>query len=406
MKKINASGVCVGRKNTSLVEKEVMETDQYLLLYEKYLAGKCTPEEEEQLFSDKPDGFTLYESFDGADLREEKERRRRVFQQIRGTITRKRKRVLTLRMLYAAAASVALILLAGIFNKDAILPAVQSQKKVSVSKMPVIKPGSNAAVLTLSDGSVIHIDESANGLIASEGKTHVRKLTDGRIIYETGGPDNKQKTSLFNTISIPRAGQYNVTLPDGTQVWLNSESTLIFPVAFTGRDRRVRLKGEAYFEVANDAKKPFMVETETADIEVLGTHFNVRAYPADDAVYATLLEGAVKLNNGRDGKILSPGEQGISLSSNDAISVRKVRVSDAIAWKNGLFVFRDNTVREIMEQVARWYDVEIEFQGNVEERTFGGVYSKNRDLAQLLASMELTGLVHFKAEGRRIIVMP
>ncbi|WP_374163667.1 FecR family protein [Arcticibacter sp. MXS-1] len=386
-----------------------MRTDQYQRIYEKYLSGKASPEEERMLLEYRSEEFKPYAESEEESTPAEKEIRRRVFQQIRGTIEKKRSRVVRIRVLYIAAATLTMVFLsAGLlyFNFTSQSPREHARPLLSVSKTLSVKPGGNAAILTLSNGSVIQIDKAENGLLASEGKTLVKKTADGHLVYEAGGTENDGAALVLNTISIPRAGQYSLRLPDGTLVWLNSETVLVFPSAFTSKERKVQLKGEGYFEVAKDASRPFIVETEEASVEVLGTHFNVRAYPTDNAVFATLLEGRVKVDNSRESRLLSPGEQGIASSSDSRISVSAVRVNDAVAWKNGLFVFRDNTVREIMEQVARWYNVDVEYRGDVARKTFGGVYSKNKDLDQLLTSMELTKLVHFKREGRRIIVMP
>jgi ferric-dicitrate binding protein FerR (iron transport regulator) len=197
-----------------------------------------------------------------------------------------------------------------------------------------------------------------------------------------------------------------VTLPDGTQVWLNSASVLKFPTIFKGKRRVVELDGEAYFAVSKNKKMPFVVHTKDQDIEVLGTHFNVNSYADESATKTTLLEGSVKIVSQANQVMLFPGQQAQTNRNSSSINVMPVRVQDAIAWKNGYFVFNDEKLESIMRRIARWYDVEYQLKDELKDLSLLGIIERSKDISSLLKILESTGSVHFKIEGRTIIVMP
>jgi ferric-dicitrate binding protein FerR (iron transport regulator) len=267
----------------------------------------------------------------------------------------------------------------------------------------IVVPGSSKAVLTLSDGSSIDLDDSHTGMLCKQGNVKVDKLANGQLVYNnaTGTADK----SIYNTITTPRGGEYQVVLSDGTRVWLNAASALKFPATFSCKQRRVELVGEAYFEVAKNKSMPFTVSMNKMAIEVLGTHFNVNAYPDEDEVKTTLLEGSVKLRSGQQSSMLKPGEQAV-LGSSNSFQIHPVDVEEAVAWKNGYFIFDNENIQGIMRKVSRWYDVDVEYSGKVDEGSFGGTVSRFKSVSGILKSLELTGTVHFKLEGRRITVMP
>lgn len=383
-----------------------MTPEEFIKLYEKYIAGRCSSEEEKLLLSNT-DSFKISNDEGRAaqisNLKDEAVKER-VFQQIEQTIAGQKINKTSFAGKWWGIAAILLISVGvGIvlFNQYTQSPNVASL----VGKPSQIKPGTNKAVLILADGSRIQLDDAKSGVLSADGKTLIKKTADGTLVYESGANKKQALVPFFNTIAIPRGGKYQVKLPDGTWVWLNSESTLTYPESFSGTTRLVELKGEAYFEVFHNKEMPFIVKTSAINIEVLGTHFNVSAYAGNAVTKTTLLEGAVRLRDGDDrAVVLKPGEQGTAALQ--GIRVAKVKVREAIAWKDGFFVFRENSIEEIMEQIARWYDVDIEYRGKVNKNVFGGVYSKNKELSELLKALELTGLVQFKIEGRRIIVMP
>ncbi|MEO6520108.1 MAG: FecR domain-containing protein [Mucilaginibacter sp.] len=276
----------------------------------------------------------------------------------------------------------------------------------------VIKPkaqpiayGSNKAILTLANGTQIILDGRSKGKLAKEADVDVTKAANGVLTYSNAPKPRGVMPEIFNTMQTPRGGIYRVQLPDGTNVWLNSATILRYPVAFNGKERKVTLDGEAYFEVAHDANHPFMVSTQNQTVEVLGTHFNVNSYSDDDIAKTTLLEGSVRiaaLGLNKSG-ILKPGQQAII--NQQKINIKNIDTQNAIAWKNGLFVFDNENIQAIMKKISRWYDVDVEYMGELDNIRFGGSVSRFTDIQQLLRKLELTNTIHFKINGRRIIVM-
>lgn len=299
-----------------------------------------------------------------------------------------------------------------------------------------VLPGSNKAVLVLADGSKILLDESGNGLLAHQGNTSIRKTADGKLVYNSGenaesGNRSKSSIGLMNTISTPQGGQYQLTLPDGTKVWLNSSSTLRFPAVFDHKERIVELEGEAYFEVTAHSKQlstgnggtgeriPFRVRTRGQMIDVLGTHFNVSAYADETLTKTTLLEGSVRVSipSGSDAKhdrtnntlskVLRPGQQAKVPSADktedgvQGISVNAADPEEAIAWKNGMFQFNNTDIYTIMKQLERWYGVDVDMSG-MPERKFNGIIPRSVKLSQVLTMMEKTSGLKFRIEGRRV----
>lgn len=269
-----------------------------------------------------------------------------------------------------------------------------------------ILPGGNAATLTLSDGRVIDLSEEKKGIVIGNDALN---YSDGTAV--TSDDIHGAKTAAYNTIRTPRGGQYHVVLPDGSHVWLNASSSLEYPSQFDGKERIVRLKGEAYFEIApvrlQGKAKPFIVESPMQDVHVLGTHFNISAY-ADEPVATTLLEGSVRVViEDRQTVQLKPGQQSIIEFGKDA-KVVQADPYQAVGWKDGDFVFYDRTIAHVMQDIARWYDVEVIYKDPVQNKKIWGSVSKFEHISEVLKMIELTGLIHFDIEitdrGRRIYV--
>jgi transmembrane sensor len=293
--------------------------------------------------------------------------------------------------------SVGVYLLKNNFNKS----ANQNQLAHVQASKPIL-PGGNKATLKLANGTVIALDDAKNGLIAQAGKVSVNKTGRGQITYQSQEPAN---TTAYNTFSTPKGGDYQITLPDGTTVRLNSASTLIFPVAFSGKTREVKLTGEAYFEVAHNKDKPFYVTINDTKVRVLGTHFNIKAYADDDHISTTLLEGSVKVTKHGRESLIVPGQQAVVADNSDEISVMEANMAEVNAWRNGYFKFNDEQITNIMKEVSRWYDVEVEYRGNFAGQHFGGTFYRSKSITELLNYLGKLGNVRFKIEGRRIIVM-
>jgi transmembrane sensor len=262
-----------------------------------------------------------------------------------------------------------------------------------------ISPGGTRAFLTLADGTNLVLDSAANGALAKQGNVTIIKL-DGQLAYNHAG--EKAGEVLYNTITTPKGGQYQLILADGTKVWLNAASSIRFPTTFYGSQRRVELTGEAYFEVAHNPAAPFYVGSGTTEVMVLGTHFNIMAYSDEAATLVTLLQGSVSVQSTTHKTVIKPGQQarvatGISVADD-------VDTEQVMAWKNGAFVFGESmSIQEIMRQLSRWYDVEIVYQRQPTGR-IGGSISKQVNISQVLSILEMTGEVHFELQGKSVIV--
>jgi len=262
-------------------------------------------------------------------------------------------------------------------------------------------PGSNRAVLQLADGSSILLDTAADGMLAHESAVDILKTDSGQLTYRRQGQTTGALS--YNSITTPRGGQFRVTLPDGSKVWLNAASSLRFPTAFQGEDRTVELTGEGYFEVAQNASMPFLVKTANVAIRVLGTNFDVNAYSNEPFVRTTLLEGKVKVSTAGSNCVLQPGQQA---ECNEAGSLRVVNDADTgetMAWKNGLFHFEEASIETVMRQVERWYDLDVVYQGPRPKEHYRGEIPRDVRASEMLKVL-MAGGAHFRIEGKKIIV--
>ncbi|TKC12773.1 FecR family protein [Pedobacter polaris] len=271
-----------------------------------------------------------------------------------------------------------------------------------------ILPGTDRAILTLADGRKILLDKNASTLfLDSTAGIQIKKTKNGELIYEVlATVSTTGNVKQYNTIETPRGSQYTVILQDGTKVWLNASSFLKYPLVFSGNKRQVELNGEGYFEVSKNKARPFIVQTNNQEVEVLGTHFNVNAYPEEVAIKTTLLEGKVIVHKGGEEALMKPGEQVVNLKTSKNLKLSTLEdANEVIAWKNGLFLFTHESLYDIMVKISRWYDVEVEYQGKFDNQYYSGTISRFGEVEAVLKIMELTGSVKFKIHGRRIIVM-
>jgi hypothetical protein len=382
--------------------------EEFLILYEKNLSGKCTPGEK-QLLEAYQDEISMPDDKWNAQFGNKKHTRQILKANIRQTLHHDQSAHVSNKRLYLKIAAAAIV-----FFTAGILVLKQHSVKTKVNyavKNPVahIVPGSNKAYLTTANGTIITLNGLKNGNLLSQGGIQVNKVKDGLLKYGKKVVANSAASitsDIYNTITVPRGGQYQLVLADGTKVWLNSASTIKFPVAFTGKDRQVELSGEAYFEVVKNPLQPFKVVANGITVQDLGTHFNVMAYSDDKEVKTSLLEGSVKLTGTKAITILKPGEQGVLNDQQNAFKIEKVDMDDVVAWKNGFFAFNDEDIQTIMKRISRWYDVDVVFPQQFKRKNFGGTVSRFADVSQVLKDLELTGSIHFKIEGRRIAVMP
>jgi ferric-dicitrate binding protein FerR (iron transport regulator) len=290
---------------------------------------------------------------------------------------------------YAAAAVV--LFVSGIY-----LFGGYPRDKPSVAAAPVamekVRPGSKKAILTLADGTNITLDSVANGRIAQQGATQVLKLANGQVRYQPIAAGRKQQL-VYNVMSTPMGGQYELTLPDGSNVWLNAGSSITYPTAFPGNERRVKITGEVYFEVARDKNRVFHVSAGDQEIEVLGTHFNINAYTDEGHVKTSLLEGAIKVNK----VLLRPGQA----FAHDRIE--PTNTEQDVAWKNGVFNFNNQSLAQVMRQLARWYDLEIIYPHGIPKKEYGGEMGRDLSLEQVLKGLENSN-IHFQLNGKRLTV--
>jgi ferric-dicitrate binding protein FerR (iron transport regulator) len=307
---------------------------------------------------------------------------------------------------WIAAAAVIIVLAGSVYiwrmaAKQPPVAAIQPESDVA--------PGGNKATLTLAGGKRIVLDSAANGSIAQQGNVNIVKLNNGQLVYNLNGNAGEV---WMNTMTTPVGGQYQLTLPDGTKVWLNAASSITYPSAFAGANRNVSITGEAYFEVAKDIARPFIVNVNNeSEIKVLGTHFNVNAYTDETAARTTLLEGSVNVSvigpslTGIKSAILKPGEQAVVADNSPLTIDHSPDVEQAVAWKNGRFNFNGADLHTVMRQLTRWYGINVKYEGNVTDEIFQGELTRDLKLSQvlrILGKME----IKFRIEGKTLVVIP
>lgn len=264
-----------------------------------------------------------------------------------------------------------------------------------------IAPGGNKAILTLADGSTIVLDSAADGTLASQGATKIRKTGSGELVYTNA---ETSREVMMNTISTPAGGQYNITLPDGSKAKLNAGSSITFPAAFTGKTRAVSASGEIFLEVAQDQRHPFVVTVNNTAITVLGTAFNINAYKEEPHIRTTLVEGAVMVNAGSRQLILKPGQQARVLPGSSTITmVQDPNMDQVLAWTKGLFNFEGSDLPAVMRQLEYWYGISVTYEGKLPAITFKGKMYRNVNLADVLEVLQEWGL-RFSLEGKELTV--
>ncbi|WPV01468.1 DUF4974 domain-containing protein [Mucilaginibacter sp. cycad4] len=384
--------------------------NEFLVLYEKYMRGQCTDAEKQLLDTYRDEMQLADEVWDDEEV-SETDVHARIWQKL--SESRQNPVVIiplkqtSYKWIWAAASLVAIAVLAGLLfmpvKKDNATGIVAKNTKTT------ILPGSNKAYLTLANGDKIVLDDAKDGQLMAGAGVKVSKAANGVVVYKFDKKLDEQRyqdVPEINTITTPRGGQYQVILEDGTKVQLNAASYIRFPEFFTGASREIELNGEAYFEVAKDKAHPFIVKANGTRVQVLGTHFNINAYSDNSDITTTLLEGSVKMSKGEAAVMLLPGQQGTVNQNGSLITVSQADVEANMAWINGFFIFHDQSIVNIMKQVSRWYDVDVEYQDSqVRENEFGGTISKYKDIKELLDNIKLTGSIHYKIEGRRVIIM-
>lgn len=308
------------------------------------------------------------------------------------------------------AAAVLLFMLAGVVSWWVFNKSNNEKQHIDFVQHTIdVPPGKNGAILTLADGREVVLDSLSDGMVATQLGTKV-ELKDGQLVYDVA--ETSPGKILFNTMTTPKGRQFQLLLPDGTKVWLNAASSITYPAFFAGDSRRVKVSGEAYFEVSKMKDMPFYVDiNDKAEVKVLGTHFNISSYEEERSIKTTLLEGSIQTSVLDAGKTmeymgLEPGQQA-EITDNKKIKLNEaVNTDQVMAWKNGLFNFENASLAEVMRQLERWYDIEVVYEKDIPQMVFGGEMSRNVSLSGLLNGLERAG-VHFRIEeGNRLIVMP
>lgn len=381
-----------------------MTKEEYILLYEKFEDNTCSDAEIEQLLSFE-DNFAMFDSEWHVSMGDRESIRTKTLKRLKSNInkTRKEQSFNPKYLIGIAAAVLVFISVALIF----FLPVKPKSQQISkVKKTQAILPGKNQAILKMVDGSKIVLNEIKTGSTLKYGNLSVTKTSNGEIIYVANATVSNDNSGGFNEITTPKGGQFSIILEDGSKVWLNASSSLKFPKKFGAQQRKVELTGEGYFEIARNVNKPFIVAANTSTIKVLGTHFNISNYPEDSFTRTTLLEGSVEVKAMGCKKMLVPNQEASYQNNSKSIELRNVaNAKDAIAWKEGVFIFRDENIQHIMQKLSRWYDVEVVFDKEALNEEFSGSISRYQNIDKVLKQLELTGTLKFKIQERRIYVM-
>jgi hypothetical protein len=390
-----------------------VDKEDFYVLLDKYLNGNASPEEQKQLWN-------FYNSFQEKyqDLHSElgnmQDIEDKMLSRLNRSLLNRNKTVIKFFSLkrIAVAATALVVLSFSIYfyiNKGLGI----SHACNLLTKNNDADPANDKAILTLSDGSKIALDDAEHGLLARQGNSIITKPSDGQIIYKAkfNSRDNKMpmsRYSVINTVTTPRGGKYRVVLPDGSKVWLNSASSLRYPTNFSGKERWVKLAGEAYFEITSDKSRPFRVLSNSQIVEVLGTHFNVNSYEDETYVKTTLLEGSVRVTQipvkgkYKDTKLLKPGEQSVVNRNKSGITVGNVDAEKSMIWKNGYFQFQNTKIQDVMKEISRWYDVEIIYTDSIPSDEFTGFISRKVKLSAVLKILEQGGGLKFSIQKKKI----
>ena len=378
-------------------------------LLNKHLLGTITEEETRQFFSllEDPACRRLLAQHIGEDLDEATfigGIDPQLTARIQHRLAERRKKERNIRSFgyrsIVAAAAVVLLIAAGIgiWIRQTRTPPVLAGKQ-QPSKTNDIPPGKEGAILTLADGTTIDLDSTTNGNISRQGNTKITK-TNGLLAYKPS--DNKQAEVLYNTVTVPPAHQIQLSLADGSKVWLNASSSLRFPAAFTGNQRTVELTGEGYFEIAPNTSQPFTVRVGGIEVQDIGTQFNIMAYSNEPAVRTTLVQGAVKVVSGAGSALLRPNEQ--ADATKEAIAVQhEADVESAIAWKNGLFLVNGADLPSVLRQISRWYDIEIVYAGNIPKGHMIADIPRTMNLSHVIELLQQFG-IPCQLQGKKLLI--
>ena len=370
-------------------------------LLEKYRRGTCS--KEEQLLVEQ-----WYEQFGSGDLYMNEHIVEVHMDEVWARLKKENSKSIAQRLWMPAKIAASIILILSIATYF-FLKYVRDDQQDTELSFSQVQPGGNKATLTLSDGTVIALEEIKAGVIKEMDEVKISKASGGIITYDIkdSGSSTQNKTQL-NVIKTPKGGQYQVRLPDGTSVMLNAASSLKYPAVFTGKERVVELTGEAYFDVSPNRNMPFIVKSTGQQVKVLGTHFNINAYEDEAGIVTTLEEGVVSIFGGGEVVTIKPGQQTF-LQADKSLRVAEANLKTALAWKNNKMTFKNTGIAEIMRQISRWYNIKVEYQGAIPEDTITGTISRSSDLSSVLKmfqGMEIKITLVQTPQGNKLIIKP
>jgi len=396
-----------------------MEQTRLNDLFDLYINGQISPEQEAEFFSQLAvqdnlheleklleDTWAVFEPKVKPFDQHAKTRMLRAIYQSEETTSKstpKKIRLWYTRTVIAAAVLALAIFGTALFYWNTKPKGNPTQNPISIAND--IPPGKAGATLTLFNGQKIKLSDVSSKDLAKQTGLEVSKTENGQLVYTVYPPLSALgMTEGFHTLSTSRGEQYSVVLPDGSQVWLNAESSIKYPTSFARQgSRRVSLTGEGYFEISKDTAHPFIVETDKQKVEVLGTHFNINSYTDEPSIKTTLIEGSVRVSASAQTVILRPNQQSI-LTGINPIRVEAIDPEETMAWKNGYFRFKDEKIQSIMRKISRWYNIDIEYIGEMPSEGIAGRVSRSKNISQVLQALEATKLVHFTIEGRKVLV--
>ncbi|ACU64142.1 FecR domain-containing protein [Chitinophaga pinensis] len=390
-----------------------LSTERYEKLLQKYLDGQCNRAEMEELYawlqssgSNRSLLAAMQREFEktmGEHYEIPSELSDRIETRLLQDISQEKviRFPQRMRLRWIAAAAVVLLAGSGVYyymNTVSSRKALTANTGVLAADTGDIAPGTNKAILTLANGDVVTLDSAGNQII-NQGETVVRQQ-NGQLHYAGQGSSD---VVTYNTLTVPRGGQFNIVLSDGSHVWLNAASSMRYPTSFNGDRREVEIQGQGYFEVAPNASKPFFVKANNTEVQVLGTQFDIMAYADEKSINTTLIEGLVNVKYGNTEQRLKPGQQAVVDPATGVMVVMKADVDQVIAWKTGFFEFDNATMADILRQLARWYDIEVSYNQTGNERLFGGRISRSLPLSDILHMLEANGPT-FSLSGRKLTV--
>ncbi|MGJ1392419.1 FecR family protein [Sphingobacterium spiritivorum] len=381
----------------------MLSKEQYIRLYEKYTDGTCSQEELQQLETYQDDFQIVDTPWDNASMGRFEDVKERIYKQLKSGIN-KDSTVRSQRHIWikwGAVAASFLIIMSVVWMIQRDKETIRSE---SISSKSNIIPGGNKATLILEDGTQVDLENAESGAIINKGRYVAVKVGEGKLEYrdEKTGPTSAVS---YHTLRTPNGGQFQVGLPDGTIAWLNAASSITYPTAFVGTERKVEISGEVYFDVKKQNSKHFVVKTNDQEITVLGTRFNVFAYPEESFVKTSLVEGKIQLDIKDQQVMLKPGLSSVVNKYTNKIRITSFDPDEVLAWQQGYFNFNSEDIESVMRKISRWYDVEVIYEGDMKGKIFTGALSRFSNVQEILDVMTLTGVVKFKIKGRKIYVI-